>query len=278
MYVLTSDFYDKEAAFEFTTSLKHTGFAILDNAPIDSHLITTLYQEWYDFFQSDVKHQYRYSKTNYDGYYPYRSENAKGHSEKNLMEYYHFYRWGHCPDALRDKTARLHQALADLASILLHWIEIHLPEHIRQGLSESLSDMIVDSDQMVLRINHYPPIVGNENEEAVRSYEHEDINLLTILPAATSAGLQLKDAQGVWHAVNAEHGQIIVNAGDMLQLATQGYFKSTTKRVVNPELPKARTSRMSLPLYAHPRKDVQLSPHYQAKEYLIERLTENGVY
>jgi len=67
-----------------------------------------------------------------------------------------------------------------------------------------------------------------------------------------------------------------VNIGDMLQEASGGYYPSTTHRVVNPTS-ESNESRMSLPLFLHPRPDVRLSDRYTAESYLEERLRELGV-
>ena len=47
--------------------------------------------------------------------------------------------------------------------------------------------------------------------------------------------------------------------------------------VVNPTGEGAKKSRVSLPLFLHPREDVVLSDRYTAHEYLEERLRELGV-
>ena len=43
------------------------------------------------------------------------------------------------------------------------------------------------------------------------------------------------DKDGKWHKVPVDKGMITVNVGDMLQMASGGYFPSTSHRVVNPE-------------------------------------------
>jgi isopenicillin N synthase-like dioxygenase len=63
----------------------------------------------------------------------------------------------------------------------------------------------------------------------------------------------------------------------MLQEASGHYFPSTTHRVVNPKGSDTTKSRISLPLFLHPRPDVVLSDKYTADEYLKERLRELGV-
>ena len=111
----------------------------------------------------------------------------------------------------------------------------------------------------------------------MRAAAHEDINLITLLPAATAPGLEVLDTQGRWHSVKCDPGTIAINAGDMLQMASCGFFKSTTHRVVNPRGPEARLPRYSMPLFLHPRAEVRLSAEHTAKSYLEERLRELGL-
>jgi hypothetical protein len=47
--------------------------------------------------------------------------------------------------------------------------------------------------------------------------------------------------------------------------------------VLNPTGESARRSRVSLPLFLHPRNDVVLSERHTAGSYLDERLRELGV-
>lgn len=164
-----------------------------------------------------------------------------------------------------------------LASQLLSWVESESPSEIAKGYTESLSNMVNNSQQTLLRVLHYPPLKGNEEADAIRAAAHEDINLLTILPAANEPGLQVKSTDGSWLEVPCDFGNLIVNIGDMLQEASAGYFPSTTHRVVNPEGSDQSKSRISLPLFLHPRPDVVLSARHTADSYLKERLKELGV-
>jgi isopenicillin N synthase-like dioxygenase len=63
----------------------------------------------------------------------------------------------------------------------------------------------------------------------------------------------------------------------MLQMATEGYYRSTTHRVVNPKGEEGRKPRLSMPLFLHPFPEVRLSPTHTAREYLDERLREIGL-
>ena len=111
----------------------------------------------------------------------------------------------------------------------------------------------------------------------VRAAAHCDINLLTVLVAGTHPGLQIKDVNGNWHDVSCDPGTIAVNTGDMLQMASAGYFPSTIHRVVNPHGEIPNQSRFSMPLFLHPHDNVKLSNEYSAIEYLTQRLQEIGL-
>ena len=174
-------------------------------------------------------------------------------------------------------TQQAFSALEKLSLTLLNWVEQVLPEAIRQQLSIPLSDMVERSTHTLLRVIHYPPINDDIEPGAIRAAAHEDINLLTMLPAATAKGLQVQTRDGTWLDVPCEPGWLIINAGDMLAECTQGYFKATPHRVVNPSCEYAKKSRVSSPLFLHPREDVVLSERYTAGSYRNERLRELGL-
>ncbi len=177
-----------------------------------------------------------------------------------------------------DATPQLYERLIRLGAELLQWIEDGTPANIKSKFSMPLSRMIEGSEETLLRPIHYPPLKGGEEAGAIRAAEHEDINLITLLPAATAPGLEVKDLQGNWHAVSCSPGEIAINAGDMLQEASGGYYVSTTHRVVNPTDPvAARQPRYSMPLFVHPEAAVKLSERYTARGYLMERLGQIGL-
>ena len=277
MQVAKIHYNDKNAPTAFTKSLKDTGFGLLVDHPILPELIKTVYREWKDFFESELKHTYLFDPLKQDGYFPLGTENAKGYSAKDHKEFFHFYLWGRTPDSISPATKELYDSLVNITSLLLEWIELNTPPEIRSRFSEPLKDMIKDSKTNLLRIIHYPPFIGSEDSQSLRAAPHEDINLITLLVAGTKPGLEAQDKDGNWHKISTDPGTIIVNIGDMLKEVSGGYYPSTTHRVVNPESESANNSRFSMPLFLHPRDNVQLSTHYTAKTYLKERLFEIGL-
>ncbi|MFL2982833.1 MAG: 2OG-Fe(II) oxygenase family protein [Candidatus Neomarinimicrobiota bacterium] len=277
MNVRKVSYRDPNAASEFTLSLKQTGFSVITDHPIDKILIDSIYEEWSLFFKTNKKFEYLYNKENQDGYFPFGTENAKGQSLKDLKEFFHIYPWGQYPSELSNATWALYNQLLELTSTLLGWIQDHSPEKIKSHFSMSLPEMIQNSKTNLLRVIHYPPLDGKEEEGAVRGAAHEDINLITLLVAGTQPGLQVQDRNGSWHDVSCDPGCLAVNTGDMLQEASKGYFPSTTHQIINPGNGISNDSRYSMPLFLHPQNDVRLSKQYTAKQYLEQRLQEIGL-
>lgn len=272
------DYTAKDAPQRFVKSLRETGFGVLINHPIQQSLVTSIYENWQAFFNSEDKHQFAFDAEKQDGYFSTEiSETAKSHTKKDIKEYYHVYPWGRIPESLEAEILNYYQLASDLASELLDWVEQYSPEEVAKNYSEALSNMIKDTPNTLLRILHYPPLTGNEEPGAIRAAAHEDINLLTLLPASNEAGLQVKNQDGSWLDVPSDFGNLIINIGDMLQEASGGYFPSTTHRVINPSGKANSRSRISLPLFLHPRSDVKLSEKHTQSSYLLERLRELGV-
>lgn len=269
------DYRAPDAEVQFVQSLHDTGFGVLRNHPIAESTVSSIYQHWLDFFNGDDKNNYLFDAEKYDGFFPRAlAETAKGHSIRDIKEYFHFYPWGRCPEELKAELDAYYQATVNFAAELLVWVERQTPENVASGFREPLSNMINGSTQSLLRVLHYPPIMGDAEPGAIRAGAHEDINLLTLLPAANEPGLQVKQRDGSWLDVPCDFGNLIINIGDMLQEASGGYFPSTTHRVINPDGHDSSKARISLPLFLHPRPDVVLSDRYTAGTYLQERLKE----
>lgn len=259
----------------FVESLRDTGFGVLTNHPISEKRLRSIYANWAAFFADEARNDFIFDPARHDGYFPQAlAETAKGRSVRDIKEYFHYYPWGRCPAALKAEISAYYDETMTFAATLLGWVEKHTPAEVARRFDEPLSGMIEGSGQSLLRILHYPPIPDGVEPGAIRAGAHEDINLLTVLPAANEPGLQVMARDGSWVDVPCDFGNLIINIGDMLQEASGGYFPSTTHRVINPEGSDAGKARISLPLFLHPRPEVILSDRYTAGSYLDERLAE----
>ena len=275
MQVAVVDYRSSSAAADFTRSLRHTGFAVLTNHPLEADLVQKVYDDWLKFFATDAKFRYPFSANTQDGYFSTAvSETAKGNDIKDIKEFFHVYPWGQYPTEVTDAARRFYDQATTLARELLDWVEAETPPEVAAKFSVPLSHMVDGSKNTLLRILRYPPLTGHEPPGALRAAAHEDINLITVLPASNEPGLQVRDVHGTWHDVPCDFGSLAINAGDMLQLASGGYYPSTTHRVTNPVGESAKRSRVSVPLFLHPANDVVLAEGRTAISFLQERLRE----
>ena len=280
MKITRIDFKSSTAANDFADSLHHTGFAVIYNHPIEKIDIENLYQQWLTFFLLDakLKENYIFDPETQVGWVPPKiAEVAKGCVVKDLKEFFNFYLWGECPKELREPTKELFNQLVTIGTSLLTWLQQYTPKDIRLQFSETLPKMVENSPRNLFRINYYPPLNGKEEEGAVRVAAHTDIDLLTVLTAGTTSGLQALEKRGTWHDIPCEHGNLVINTVDMLQECSAGYYPSTVHRVLNPTGEAAQQARMSCPMFIHPRKEVILSKRHTAASYLHERLVEIGL-
>ena len=234
MNVETVDYQDPTASAALHRSLRDTGFAVLANHPISAEQIANIYDGWGSFFASEDKFEFAVQPPRHDGYFAFRSENAKDSPTKDLKEFFHVYPDSPLPEALSAATAAIYADLQALGVELLSWIQKEAPDDIRTGFSLPLDEMMADSNQSLLRILHYPPVEEAE-PDAIRAAAHEDINLITLLLSGSKPGLQAKDAAGNWHDIACDAGMITINNGDMLAMTSDNYFPSTTHRVINPD-------------------------------------------
>ncbi|HMU05243.1 MAG TPA: 2-oxoglutarate and iron-dependent oxygenase domain-containing protein, partial [Saprospiraceae bacterium] len=146
----------------------------------------------------------------------------------------------------------LYKAFEEAGGHLLRAIALHL------GLDEKYFDDKIEDGNSILRSIHYPPITA-EPKSAIRSEQHEDINLITLLVGASAGGLQLLTSDNEWLEILPEEGEIVINVGDMLQRLTNNYLKSTTHRVVNPPKEQWHVPRLSIPFFLHPKSKMDLT-------------------
>lgn len=272
--VPTVDMQKEDAPQAVTNSLIQYGFAVIVNHGIPTNELEALYNEWDAFFLSDETSEFTTDPVTFAGYYaPDHAETAKGHEAQDIKEYFQYWPGTRLPESVREVTLKYYDDVFELGKDILTWLqentEPDLWRHIDQPLNSYLSP-----EQTLLRILRYPPFTGSEAPGAIRAGAHEDINLITLLPAANEPGLEIKPRGSDWQPVKAAPGSIIINIGDMLQELTRGELPSTTHRVVNPEGASLDKARLTAPVFCHPFPAMVLSERYTAESYLRERLNE----
>ncbi len=279
------------------------GFVAVKNHGISEQIQDELYENIKAFFNLELatKKKYEFEElAGQRGYVSFGKESAKDSDHPDLKEFWHFGQYLKEGDPLKSSYPdnvivqevpafntlgkSIYQQLEQTGATILSAIALYL------GLDKDYFDDKVFRGNSILRPIHYPPIIG-EPKGSVRAGQHEDINLITLLMGASSAGLQVLNKKGEWISVTALPEHIVVNVGDMLQRLTNNKLKSTTHRVVNPPRELWGTSRFSIPFFLHPKSDVSLRcldncidennpkgySDITAGEYLTERLKELGL-
>ena len=279
------------------------GFLNVDGHGIESDLVREVYALWRRFFElpEEVKARYAGVEGGARGFTPFGIEHAKGRTQADLKEFYHVGQeppaghrlrevypanvWPAEVPGIEEASMELFRRLEETARVILRGLAVYfeLPEETFAAMTEN--------GQSLLRIIHYPPVPDHVEPGAVRAAEHEDINLITLLPESTESGLELLTREEEWLPITSGPGEIVVDAGDMLSRATNQVVPATTHRVVNPEGAAARRERYSMPFFVHPYPEVDLTvmerfvsaerpprfPPITAGEFLEERLREIGL-
>lgn len=285
------------------SALQELGFFALTNHTVSHELIEKSYDETRNLFAlpEEIKRSYEISGLKGQrGYTSFGKEHAKNSKAPDLKEFWHVgqeldqthSRFASYPENIwpmelsdfRETMIEVYKRLETCALSILEACALFIGED-----KNLIRNMAIDGNS-ILRLIHYPPVPADRNPNSIRAGAHEDINLITLLIDATSSGLEILDRKGQWIPVVTPKECIIVDSGDMLQNLTNGFFKSTTHRVVNPD--NSREARYSMPFFVHARGEVALNPlsscleptggktvypNITADEYLLQRLKEIGL-
>lgn len=297
-----------DAQVDFIQSLgdaiKDLGFVRVTGHGIDGALTEPAYEAAAALFGQPEESKRRYfvdGGGGERGYTPFGGEHARDNPLPDLKEFWHVGRelpsghplrpvyppnlWPEEVPAFRRAMLELYFALEDCSEVLLLALARYL------GQRDDVFTAMTRHGNTILRALHYPALEsGMVPKGAVRASAHEDINFITLLITATTSGLELLTRDGTWMAVNAQPGEIVVDAGDMLHRVTNGLIPATTHRVVNSD--DTSEARYSLPFFVHPRPDSVLRvldscrgdgfgeppPDITGYAFLRERLTELGLF
>ena len=275
MNVQLVDFASPEAPRIFADSMLDSGFAVISKHNISDSEISSFYQAWEHFFVFGEPEEFLSKGDDQAGYFPTdKAETAKGNTVQDLKEYFQYWPGTKLPSHLTQLTQSFFTKMISLGLITMRWLQENTDSSLWHKIDRPFPEYL-SKEHTLLRVLRYPPIKGPLAPKALRAAAHEDINLITLLPAADEPGLELKSkSSDEWFPLEAPAGSIVVNIGDMLQELTDGSLPSTSHRVVNPKQEHAQNSRMTAPVFCHPHPELILSERYSAEDYLSERLKE----
>jgi isopenicillin N synthase-like dioxygenase len=108
------------------------------------------------------------------------------------------------------------------------------------GQPEFVLEPIYGQDpHMLVKLIRYPGRDATTGDQGVGA--HKDAGLLSLLLQDEQQGLQVQTAQG-WVDVVPRAGTLVINIGEILELASDGYLRATLHRVITPPAGKERLS------------------------------------
>ncbi|MGF6821386.1 isopenicillin N synthase-like dioxygenase [Microbacterium sp. ZKA21] len=152
--------------------------------------------------------------------------------------------WPAAQPELRDVVLEWHAKLSDVARKLLRAWALAL------GAEEDYFESNFGEPSTLIKIVRYPGTDEPEPQQGVGA--HKDSGVLTLLWVEPGKGGLQVERDGEWVAAPPVDGAFVVNIGELLEYATDGYLKATNHRVISPQAPD---ERISVPFFFNPALD-----------------------
>jgi isopenicillin N synthase-like dioxygenase len=179
------------------------------------------------------------------------------------------------------------KALPELRSTLLEWqsqlnaVAVRLLRAFAVALEQDedvLEPIYKGTPNHLIKIIRYPGRDATESDQGVGA--HKDGGFLTLLLQEKQKGLQVQAEDGGWIDAEPREGTLVVNIGEILELASDGYLRATVHRVVTPP---AGTDRLSVAFFLGAKFDVEvplleLPPHLKAEARGVTRDPHNPLF
>lgn len=154
------------------------------------------------------------------------------------------------------------KALPDLKPLLLAYqaavtrLGVEVLEAIAEALDQPrdvFAQIYHPCPSQLLKIIRYP---GRQSEEAGQGVgAHRDGGFVTVLLQDETAGLRVRAQDGSWIDAPPVPGAFVINAGELLELATNGYVRAAVHEVV---APPAHAERFSAAFFLGCRPDATI--------------------
>ncbi|KZT08207.1 Clavaminate synthase-like protein [Laetiporus sulphureus 93-53] len=137
-----------------------------------------------------------------------------------------------------------------------------------------------NNETSVRFIKYYPR--SQEEEKITRNVwlkGHTDTGSVSILWSQPISALQMLSPDGKWRWVKHIDNAVVVNAGDVLEFLSGGFYKATIHRVVQPPVDQRGYPRVGVFYFAKTNDDVKLVPYTESpvlQEYGIKRRIEDA--
>lgn len=257
---------------QFGDGLKDVGFVAVKAESLTA-LIKDVNLEMARYFSLPIEEKMKdWKPTSQSGFSQQGRETAAGAKTADLKETFfippNYNEWPANRPEFKAAMESYHSELTGFAAKVMSYVAEYLSEPT-EDISKSMS-----CAQNLLRLAHYPAAKAGDDPDSVWAGAHEDLNALTLLPPSLVPGLQLMTKEGVWKAVNAPQGYLILNTGEQLQRKTAGVIKATRHQVVNPGGEYALQRRFASIYFASWSSDFSLAPFSSCVDKMTAAMSE----
>ncbi|KAL8244548.1 hypothetical protein R6Q59_010806 [Mikania micrantha] len=226
------------------------GFFKVVNHGVPHHIIKTMEDESFEFFDKPLTDKKRVGSANPFGY---GCKNIGLSGDTGELEYLLLHtNQNSTLNASKFSCAvsSYVEAVKELACRILEAIATGL------GVPRSFFSRLVkcDDSDSLLRLNHYPRVSDTSHSfqcgNSIGFGEHSDPQILSLLRSNGVGGLQICLGDGVWVPVSPDPHAFCVNIGDVLQAMTNGRFVSVRHRAMANTLHDR--SRLSMVFFGAP--------------------------
>ena len=260
----------------FGTALEEVGFVTITGHGVDRDLIDATYRAVRAFFDLPYAEKLRANppeQVKLRGYLPVGIESVAAtldaRAPADLCEALVFAglsrskpRAGALPNIWPDRPAQLRElVIAYEAALVALGRQLTRLSALALDLPESFFEPFYAEPGVTLRFVNYPDQPKPPLSGQLRYGAHHDYGGLTILRQDDApGGLQICDPSGIWHDVPASSDGFVINVGDLVSRWTNGRWRSTLHRVVNP--PRGltgSTQRLSMVLFFSPNEESEIA-------------------
>ncbi|WP_437889690.1 isopenicillin N synthase family dioxygenase [Phytobacter sp. V91] len=143
--------------------------------------------------------------------------------------------WPQEQPTLKSTLLEWQKSMTEMATVLLRAFAqaLNLP-------ADAFDALYGDKPNEHIKLIRYPGQQSNESSQGVGA--HKDSGFLSFLLQDEQKGLQVEISPDNWIDATPLPGSFVVNIGELLELATNGYLRATVHRVVSPPAGRDRLS------------------------------------
>ena len=263
------------AARQFGRAMEETGFVTITGHGVPRELVQGTYDCMRRFFALPLDHKRLHTapeQAKTRGYLPLGIESVAatlaGKTPPDLCEALVFASlqreraglsapnyWPAEPPELAGLVQAYFDAMLGLCHTLMRMAALSL------DLPEDWFEPAYREPGFTLRFVNYPDQPQPPAPGQLRYGAHHDYGGLTILRQDDApGGLQICDAEGEWHDVPPHPDSFVINVGDLMSRWTNGRWRSTLHRVLNPDRAlTGSTQRLSMVAFTAPSATTEVS-------------------